>query len=132
VGLRFHLVHAESQGRLNPHDRSWWFSCLALLLPEQFGITSKTTSHCPLRCPPTPTSHPTPTPTPPQTLLMRKDILSEEEARFYAAETVLAIESIHAHNYIHRYGLGWVGVGVEGVRKDEGRLVWFLGLQVAS
>lgn len=36
------------------------------------------------------------------TLLMRKDILSEEEARFYAAETVLAIESIHAHNYIHR------------------------------
>lgn len=38
----------------------------------------------------------------PQTLLMRKDILSEEEARFYAAETVLAIESIHAHNYIHR------------------------------
>lgn len=35
---------------------------------------------------------------------MRKDILSEEEARFYAAETVLAIESIHAHNYIHRCG----------------------------
>ncbi|KAF8061170.1 STK38L [Scenedesmus sp. PABB004] len=36
------------------------------------------------------------------TLLMRKDILSEEEARFYAAQSVLAIESIHAHNYIHR------------------------------
>jgi serine/threonine kinase 38 len=33
---------------------------------------------------------------------MRKDILSEEEARFYIAETVLAIESIHCHNYIHR------------------------------
>jgi serine/threonine kinase 38 len=37
---------------------------------------------------------------------MRKDILSEEEARFYAAETVLAIESIHAHNYIHRRAQG--------------------------
>ena len=40
-----------------------------------------------------------------QTLLMRKDILSEDEARFYIAETVLAIESIHSHNYIHRYGV---------------------------
>ncbi|CAM8924408.1 hypothetical protein QQ045_022688 [Rhodiola kirilowii] len=36
------------------------------------------------------------------TLLMRKDILTENEARFYVAETVLAIESIHKHNYIHR------------------------------
>ncbi|TYH59688.1 hypothetical protein ES332_D08G238800v1 [Gossypium tomentosum] len=36
------------------------------------------------------------------TLLMRKDILSDDEARFYVAETVLAIESIHRHNYIHR------------------------------
>ncbi|XP_054778365.1 uncharacterized protein LOC129286421 isoform X2 [Prosopis cineraria] len=36
------------------------------------------------------------------TLLMRKDILSEDEARFYVGETVLAIESIHKHNYIHR------------------------------
>ncbi|XP_031377318.1 serine/threonine-protein kinase tricorner-like [Punica granatum] len=36
------------------------------------------------------------------TLLMRKDILTEAEARFYVAETVLAIESIHKHNYIHR------------------------------
>ncbi|XAR58650.1 Non-specific serine/threonine protein kinase [Bertholletia excelsa] len=36
------------------------------------------------------------------TLLMRKDILTEDEARFYVAETVLAIESIHSHNYIHR------------------------------
>ncbi len=33
---------------------------------------------------------------------MRKDILGEEETRFYAAETVLAIESIHAAGYIHR------------------------------
>lgn len=36
------------------------------------------------------------------TLLMRKETLSEEVARFYIAETVLAIESIHKHNYIHR------------------------------
>ena len=38
----------------------------------------------------------------PQTLLMRKDILSEEVTRFYIAETVLALESIHRRNYIHR------------------------------
>lgn len=37
------------------------------------------------------------------TLLMRKDTLTENEARFYVAETVLAIESIHKHNYIHRF-----------------------------
>ncbi|MED6206829.1 hypothetical protein PIB30_030390 [Stylosanthes scabra] len=36
------------------------------------------------------------------TLLMRKDILTEDETRFYIGETVLAIESIHRHNYIHR------------------------------
>ncbi|KAI3892306.1 hypothetical protein MKW92_050025 [Papaver armeniacum] len=36
------------------------------------------------------------------TLLMRKDTLSEDEARFYVGQTVLAIESIHKHNYIHR------------------------------
>ncbi|CAK9187798.1 unnamed protein product [Ilex paraguariensis] len=36
------------------------------------------------------------------TLLMRKDILTEDEARFYVGETVLALESIHMHNYIHR------------------------------
>ncbi|GJM95187.1 hypothetical protein PR202_ga11895 [Eleusine coracana subsp. coracana] len=36
------------------------------------------------------------------TLLMRKDTLTEEESRFYVAETILAIESIHKHNYIHR------------------------------
>lgn len=33
---------------------------------------------------------------------MRKDILSVEETRFYIAETILALESIHRHNYIHR------------------------------
>ncbi|MCO5582493.1 hypothetical protein L7F22_036390 [Adiantum nelumboides] len=36
------------------------------------------------------------------TLLMRKETLSEDVARFYIAETILAIESIHRHNYIHR------------------------------
>ncbi|KAG8370819.1 hypothetical protein BUALT_Bualt13G0023100 [Buddleja alternifolia] len=36
------------------------------------------------------------------TLLMRKDTLTEDEARFYIAQTVLATESIHKHNYVHR------------------------------
>lgn len=35
-------------------------------------------------------------------LLMTKDILTEEESRFYAAELVLAIESVHKLNCIHR------------------------------
>jgi hypothetical protein len=38
---------------------------------------------------------------------MRKDILTEEETRFYIAETVLALESIHTHHYIHRWGTEW-------------------------
>ena len=37
------------------------------------------------------------------TLLMREDILSEDVARFYIAESILAIQSIHQHNYVHRY-----------------------------
>ncbi|PIA64247.1 hypothetical protein AQUCO_00100021v1 [Aquilegia coerulea] len=36
------------------------------------------------------------------TLLMREDTLTECVARFYIAQSVLAIESIHKHNYIHR------------------------------
>lgn len=36
------------------------------------------------------------------TLLMKKDIFTEPEAKFYAAEIVLAIESAHKLNYIHR------------------------------
>ncbi|XP_019192151.1 PREDICTED: serine/threonine-protein kinase 38-like [Ipomoea nil] len=36
------------------------------------------------------------------TLLMREETLTETVARFYIAESVLAIESIHRHNYIHR------------------------------
>jgi hypothetical protein len=39
------------------------------------------------------------------TLLMREDILSEDVARFYIAESVLAIYSIHQHKYIHRYDI---------------------------
>jgi len=35
-------------------------------------------------------------------LLMKKDILSEEEAKFFTAETLLALASIHKLNYIHR------------------------------
>uniref|UniRef100_A0A5B7A0X1 non-specific serine/threonine protein kinase n=1 Tax=Davidia involucrata TaxID=16924 RepID=A0A5B7A0X1_DAVIN len=36
------------------------------------------------------------------TLLMREDVLSEDVARFYIAESILAIHSIHQHNYVHR------------------------------
>jgi serine/threonine kinase 38 len=36
------------------------------------------------------------------TLLMKKDILSEEETLFYMTETVLAIDSIHHLGFIHR------------------------------
>lgn len=36
------------------------------------------------------------------TLLMKKDILSEDEAKFYIAELILAVDSIHKMNYIHR------------------------------
>ncbi|KAG5006229.1 hypothetical protein JHK82_024205 [Glycine max] len=36
------------------------------------------------------------------TLLMREETLTETVARFYIAESVIAIESIHKHNYIHR------------------------------
>ncbi|KAF1867607.1 hypothetical protein Lal_00050037 [Lupinus albus] len=36
------------------------------------------------------------------TLLMREETLTETVARFYIGQSVLAIESIHKHNYIHR------------------------------
>jgi serine/threonine kinase 38 len=36
------------------------------------------------------------------TLLIRKDILSEDESRFYGAEMIQAIDSVHKLNYIHR------------------------------
>lgn len=36
------------------------------------------------------------------TVLMKKDILTEEEAKFYTAELVLSVASVHKMNYIHR------------------------------
>lgn len=36
------------------------------------------------------------------TLLMKRDTLSEEQTRFYVAESVLAIDSIHRLGFIHR------------------------------
>ena len=33
---------------------------------------------------------------------MRKDILSEDEGRFYMAQSVLAVEAVHKLNYVHR------------------------------
>lgn len=47
------------------------------------------------------------------TLLIREDTLTESVARFYIAQSVLAIESIHKHNYIHRLVVvhtGWVDI----------------------
>jgi serine/threonine kinase 38 len=35
-------------------------------------------------------------------LLIKRDILTEDESKFYAAEMVLSIESVHNLNYIHR------------------------------
>lgn len=36
------------------------------------------------------------------TILIKRDILPEPEARFYMAECILAVESVHKLNYIHR------------------------------
>jgi len=35
-------------------------------------------------------------------LLIARDILTEDESRFYAAELILAIEAVHKLNTIHR------------------------------
>lgn len=35
-------------------------------------------------------------------LFIKKDVLKEEDAKFYMAEMVLAIDAIHNMNYIHR------------------------------
>jgi serine/threonine protein kinase len=35
-------------------------------------------------------------------LLMKRNTLSEEESRFYTAQTILAVISIHRLNYVHR------------------------------
>lgn len=47
------------------------------------------------------------------TLLKRKDTLIEDEARFYVGQTVLAIESIHKHNYIPRFGFFYIWSSVQ-------------------
>jgi len=36
------------------------------------------------------------------TILMKKDTLTEDEARFYIAETILAVHYVHCLEYIHR------------------------------
>ena len=36
------------------------------------------------------------------TLLMKKDILSEDDSKFYIAELILAVDAIHKMNFIHR------------------------------
>ena len=36
------------------------------------------------------------------TILIKRDIIPEPEARFYLAECILAVESVHNLNYIHR------------------------------
>jgi serine/threonine kinase 38 len=36
------------------------------------------------------------------TLLMKKDIFTEQEAQFYMAESIIAVDSVHKLNYIHR------------------------------
>lgn len=58
------------------------------------------------------------------TILMKYDILTEEQTRFYIAETALAIWSVHQLNYVHRdlkpvrldrnthaSGADWGGIG---------------------
>lgn len=36
-------------------------------------------------------------------ILIKYDVLTEEQTRFYIAETALAIKSVHDLNYVHRY-----------------------------
>ena len=36
-------------------------------------------------------------------LLIKYDIFTEEQSRFYIAETLMAIDSVHKLGYIHRY-----------------------------
>ena len=35
-------------------------------------------------------------------LLIKKDILAEEEAKIYIAQIICSVESVHKMNYIHR------------------------------
>ena len=56
------------------------------------------------------------------TLLMREETLTETVARFYIAQSILAIESIHKHNYVHRL--------VPDVIKINAALNWICILKV--
>ncbi len=38
------------------------------------------------------------------TLLIREDTFTEDATRFYIAESVLALNSIHDAGFIHRFG----------------------------
>lgn len=38
-------------------------------------------------------------------LLINREILSEEETRFYVAELILSVQFVHEKGYIHRYSL---------------------------
>ncbi|KAG5547134.1 hypothetical protein RHGRI_012977 [Rhododendron griersonianum] len=54
------------------------------------------------------------------TLLMREESLTETVARFYIAQSVLAIESIHKHNYIHRLVLSrWSHINRVDIKPDN-------------
>lgn len=44
------------------------------------------------------------------TLLIREDTLTENVARFYIGQSILAIESVHKHNYIHRFDPIWAKI----------------------
>ncbi len=37
------------------------------------------------------------------TLLIKRGVLTEDEARFYLAETVVAVDCVHKLQYVHRY-----------------------------
>ncbi len=36
------------------------------------------------------------------TLLIKKDVMTEDEAKFYTAQIILAVDSVHRMNFIHR------------------------------
>lgn len=48
-------------------------------------------------------------------LLIKYDVFTEEQARFYIAETLLAIDSVHKLGYIHRYTCCFTCIGVKGL-----------------
>jgi serine/threonine kinase 38 len=37
------------------------------------------------------------------TWLIKKEVFTEEEVRFYIAELVLAVDAVHKLDYVHRY-----------------------------